>query len=55
MGNPQKSMNPFTQPVREAVQIASGSFSNSTMRMVAPIGPIPKKVMPIPCGKQTAC
>src|SRR6266404_4688396 len=41
--------------MREAVQMASGSFSNSTARMVAPIGPMPKKVTPIPCGKQTVC
>src|SRR6266404_1482262 len=41
--------------MREAVQMASGSFSNSTARMVAPIGPMPKKVTPMPCGKQTVC
>src|SRR5437867_4255720 len=33
--------------------MASGSLSNSTARIVAPIGPIPKKVTPMPCGKQT--
>src|SRR6266446_1990107 len=52
-GNPTSSMNPFCKPAREAVQIASGSLSNSTARMVAPIGPMPKKVTPIPGGKQT--
>src|SRR5436190_1473590 len=52
-GNPTKIMKPFCQPWREAVQMASGSLSNSTARMVAPIGPIPKKVTPIPWGKQT--
>src|SRR5436189_213290 len=35
--------------------MARGSLSNSTARMVAPIGPIPKKVTPIPCGRQTTC
>src|SRR5215831_17315500 len=48
-------MKPFCQPWREAVQIASGSLSNSHARMVAPIGPIPRKVTPIPWGKQTTC
>src|SRR5882724_7143222 len=48
-------MNPLCQPWREAVQIASGSLSNSTARIVAPIGPTPKKVTPIPNGKQTTC
>src|SRR5260370_25687499 len=46
-------MKPFCQLWREAVQIASGSLSNSTARMVAPMGPIPKKVTPMPWGKQT--
>src|SRR5438105_13154621 len=54
-GNPTNSMKTFVQPTREAVQIASGSLSNSTARIVAPIGPIPRKVTPIPCGKQTTC
>src|SRR5947207_8664412 len=35
--------------------MASGNLSNSTASMVAPIGPIPKKVTPIPWGKQTNC
>src|SRR3954470_20434993 len=35
--------------------MASGSLSNSTARMVAPIGPIPKNVTPMPCGTQTFC
>src|SRR3954470_6031616 len=35
--------------------MASGSLSNSTARMVAPIGPIPRKVTPMPCGTQTVC
>src|SRR5882724_221570 len=35
--------------------MASGNLSNSTASMVAPIGPIPKKVTPIPWGKQTTC
>src|SRR6266704_5967085 len=54
-GNPTISMKAFCQPWREAVQMASGSLSNSTARMVAPIGPIPKKVTPMPRGKQTVC
>src|SRR6267142_5349659 len=54
-GNPTSSMNIFCQPKREAVQMARGSLSNSTARMVAPIGPIPKKVTSIPWGKQTIC
>src|SRR5438034_8346879 len=54
-GNPTISMKPFCQPWREAVQMARGSLSNSTARMVAPIGPIPKKVTPMPWGKQTIC
>src|SRR5882762_1711540 len=54
-GNPTTSMKPFSQPTREAVQIARGSLSNSTARIVAPIGPIPKKVTPMPWGKQTVC
>src|SRR4051812_24206509 len=54
-GSPTVSIRPFCQPKREAVQIASGSLSNSTARMVAPMGPMPKKVTPIPCGKQTIC
>src|SRR5947208_8510705 len=48
-------MKPFCQPRREAVQIASGSLSSSTARIVAPIGPMPKKVTPMPWGKQTVC
>ena len=35
--------------------MARGSLSNSTARMVAPIGPIPKKVTPMPRGRQTVC
>src|SRR5580698_7237718 len=35
--------------------MASGSLSNSTARMVAPIGPMPKNVTPMPCGRQTTC
>src|SRR5882724_3137405 len=35
--------------------MASGSLSNSTARIVAPIGPILKKVTPMPWGKQTNC
>src|SRR5580700_1142119 len=35
--------------------MASGSLSNSTARMVAPIGPMPKKVTPMPWGRQTIC
>src|SRR6185369_9297356 len=54
-GNPTSSMNPFCQPRREAVQMARGSLSNSTARMVAPIGPIPKKITPMPWGRQTVC
>src|SRR6266576_5243609 len=54
-GNPTISMKPFCQPWREAVQTARGSLSNSTARMVAPIGPMPKKVTPMPWGKQTNC
>src|SRR6266436_8945651 len=54
-GNPTISIKPFCQPAREAVQAARGSLSNSTARMVAPIGPIPKKVTPMPWGKQTVC
>src|SRR5436190_7049042 len=54
-GNPTTSIKPFCQPAREAVQMARGSLSNSTARMVAPIGPIPKKVTPIPRGRQTVC
>src|SRR5258706_3412984 len=54
-GNPRNSMNIFCRPTREAVQIARGSLSNSTARMVAPIGPIPKKVTPMPWGTQTTC
>src|SRR5260370_25697204 len=54
-GRPAVSMKTFTQPRREAVQMARASLSNSTARMVAPIGPIPKKVTPIPWGKQTNC
>src|SRR3989442_11173228 len=49
------SMKPFCQPRREAVQIARGSLSSSTARIVAPIGPMPKKVTPMPWGKQTVC
>src|SRR3954451_6007158 len=48
-------MMPFCQPWREAVQIARGNLSNSTARIVAPMGPMPKKVTAIPCGKQTTC
>src|SRR5689334_9486652 len=48
-------MNPFAQPWREAVQAANGSLSSSTARMVAPIGPIPKNVTPMPWGRQTTC
>src|SRR5215470_15758940 len=48
-------MKPFCQPRREAVQMARGSLSNSTARMVAPIGPMPKKITPMPWGKQTLC
>src|SRR6266478_4956924 len=33
--------------------MARGSLSNSTARMVAPIGPMPKKVTPMPWGRQT--
>src|ERR1700682_178034 len=33
--------------------MARGTLSSSTARMGAPIGPIPKKVTPIPGGKQT--
>src|SRR5258708_7007493 len=33
--------------------MARGSLSNSTARMVAPMGPIPKKVTPMPWGRQT--
>src|SRR5260370_37508229 len=33
--------------------MARGRLSNSTARMVAPMGPIPKKVTPIPWGRQT--
>src|SRR6185369_12392805 len=54
-GRPMQIMKIFVHPTREAVQIASGSLSNSTARIVAPIGPIPRKVTPIPCGKQTTC
>src|SRR5882724_3033673 len=54
-GNPTINMNPFCQPAREAVQIARGSLSNSTARIVAPIGPMPKKVTPMPWGRQTVC
>src|SRR6266567_7199551 len=54
-GNPTISMKPFCQPAREAVQMARGSLSNSTARMVAPIGPILKKVTAMPGGKQTSC
>ena len=54
-GRPQTIITPLAQPVREAVQMASGSLSSSTARMVAPIGPMPKNVTPMPCGKQTAC
>src|SRR6266478_9796381 len=35
--------------------MANGSLSSSTARIVAPIGPIPKKVTPMPWGKQTVC
>src|SRR5216117_2104390 len=52
-GKPTSSMKPFCQPAREAVQMASGNLSNSTARMVAPIGPMPKKVTPMPWGTQT--
>src|SRR2546423_1913619 len=48
-------MKPFSQPIRDAVQMARGSLSNSTARMVAPMGPIPKKVTPMPWGKHTTC
>src|SRR5712671_938457 len=48
-------MNIFCRPTREAVHIASGSLSNSTARMVAPIGPMPKNVTPMPWGTQTIC
>src|ERR1041385_4501354 len=54
-GKPTNSMKTFCQPTREAVQMASGSLSSSTARIVAPIGPIPKKVTPMPCGRQTTC
>src|SRR5580765_8961707 len=54
-GNPTISMNHFCQPIREAVQMARGSLSNSQARIVAPIGPIPRKVTPMPWGKQTTC
>lgn len=54
-GNPITSINPFVQPCREAVQMASGSLSNSTARIVAPIGPIRKKVTAMPGGKQAIC
>src|SRR5208282_3684541 len=35
--------------------MARGSLSNSTARIVAPIGPMPKNVTPMPCGRQTTC
>src|SRR6267142_4045942 len=54
-GNPTVSIRTFCQPQREAVHMARGSLSNSTARIVAPIGPIPKKVTPIPWGTQTIC
>src|SRR3954467_12821658 len=54
-GKPMVSIMAFCQSFREAVQMARGSLSNSTARMVAPIGPMPKKVTPIPSGKQTVC
>src|SRR5262245_17706308 len=54
-GKPQNSMKPFTQPCREAVHMARGSLSNSTARIVAPMGPIPKNVTPMPWGRQTIC
>ncbi len=54
-GNPQVIITNFCQPRRDAVQMASGSLSISTARMVAPIGPIPKNVTPIPLGRQTTC
>src|SRR5262245_19387162 len=54
-GKPTRSMKPLVQPTREAVQIARGSLSNSHARMVAPMGPMPRKVTPIPWGKQTTC
>ena len=54
-GNPTISMKLFCQPCREAVQMASGNLSNSTARMVAPIGPMPKNVTPMPWGRQTTC
>src|SRR3954465_3536606 len=54
-GSPTLSIKTFCQPWRDAVQMASGSLSNSTARIVAPMGPIPKKVTPMPCGKQTTC
>src|SRR5579872_504696 len=52
-GSPITSITNFCQPWREAVQIASGNLSNSTARIVAPMGPIPKNVTPMPLGKQT--
>src|SRR6476646_7617079 len=48
-------MRTFCQPQREAVQMASGSLSSSTARIVAPMGPMPKKVTPMPWGTQTTC
>src|SRR5438105_550989 len=54
-GKPMVSIMAFCQSFREAVQMARGSLSNSTARMVAPIGPMPKKVTPMPWGKQTIC
>jgi len=52
-GRPTNSRRLFASQRGEAVQIARGSLSNSTARMVAPMGPIPRKVTPIPCGTQT--
>ncbi len=54
-GNPTVIITYFCQPWRDAVQIASGSLSSSTARMVAPIGPMPKKVTAMPFGRQTTC
>src|ERR1044072_1314102 len=54
-GRPTVIIRTFCQPQRQAVQMASRSLSRPTARIVAPMGPMPKKVTPIPWGTQTTC
>ncbi len=54
-GKPTITMIHLCQPSRDAVQMASGSLSNSTDRITAPIGPMLRNSTPIPWGTQATC